>query len=97
METVLPILKFESGVHRVQRVPATESQGRIHTSTVTVAVLPEAEEADIEINMNDLKVVTYIVVVDMVDRVSIRQTAQFLNHPLTYRYGCYQPGREISD
>lgn len=52
-------LKFESGVHRVQRVPATESQGRIHTSTVTVAVLPEAEETDIEINPNDLKVDVY--------------------------------------
>ena len=51
--------KFESGVHRVQRVPATESQGRIHTSTATVAVLPEAEEADIEINPNDLKVDVY--------------------------------------
>ncbi|HRQ86593.1 MAG TPA: peptide chain release factor-like protein, partial [Candidatus Saccharibacteria bacterium] len=52
-------LKFESGVHRVQRVPATESQGRIHTSTVTVAVLPEAEEADIEINPSDLKIDVY--------------------------------------
>lgn len=52
-------LKFESGVHRVQRVPATESQGRIHTSTVTVAVLPEAEETDVEINANDLKVDVY--------------------------------------
>ncbi len=52
-------LKFESGVHRVQRIPATESQGRIHTSTVTVAVLPEAEEADIEIHQNDLKVDVY--------------------------------------
>ncbi len=52
-------LKFESGVHRVQRVPATESQGRIHTSTITVAVLPEAEETDIEINQNDLKVDVY--------------------------------------
>ncbi|MDO4684287.1 MAG: peptide chain release factor 1 [Candidatus Saccharibacteria bacterium] len=49
-------LKFESGVHRVQRVPATESQGRVHTSTVTVAVLPEAEETDIEIHANDLKI-----------------------------------------
>ncbi len=49
-------LKFEAGVHRVQRVPATESQGRIHTSTVTVAVLPEAEESDIEINPNDLRI-----------------------------------------
>lgn len=52
-------LKFESGVHRVQRVPATESQGRIHTSTITVAVLPEAEETDIQINANDLKVDVY--------------------------------------
>jgi peptide chain release factor 1 len=49
-------LKFEAGVHRVQRVPVTESQGRIHTSTVTVAVLPEAEEADIEISPNDLRI-----------------------------------------
>lgn len=52
-------LKFESGVHRVQRVPATESQGRIHTSTITVAVLPEAEETDIAINANDLKIDVY--------------------------------------
>jgi len=49
-------LKYESGVHRVQRIPATESGGRIHTSTVTVAVLPEAEETDIEINPNDLRI-----------------------------------------
>jgi peptide chain release factor 1 len=52
-------LKFEAGVHRVQRVPVTESQGRIHTSTVTVAVLPEAEEADIEINPADLRIDVY--------------------------------------
>ena len=52
-------LKFESGVHRVQRIPATESQGRIHTSTVTVAVLPEAEETDIEINPADLRIDIY--------------------------------------
>lgn len=49
-------MKYESGVHRVQRVPATESQGRVHTSTVTVAVLPEAEETDLEINDNDLRI-----------------------------------------
>ena len=49
-------LKFESGVHRVQRVPVTESQGRIHTSTATVAVLPEAEETDIEIGPNDVRI-----------------------------------------
>ncbi len=52
-------LKFESGVHRVQRVPVTESQGRIHTSTATVAVLPEADEADVEINPNDLRIDVY--------------------------------------
>lgn len=52
-------LKFESGVHRVQRIPTTESQGRIHTSTATVAVLPEAEETDIEINPNDLRIDIY--------------------------------------
>ncbi len=53
------MLKFEAGVHRVQRVPATESQGRIHTSTVTVAVLPEAEEEDVEINPGDLRIDVY--------------------------------------
>lgn len=52
-------LKFESGVHRVQRVPATESGGRIHTSTATVAIMPEAEETDIEINPNDLRIDVY--------------------------------------
>ncbi len=51
--------KFESGVHRVQRVPETESQGRIHTSTVTVAVLPEAQEVDVEINEADLQIDTF--------------------------------------
>ena len=49
-------LKFESGVHRVQRIPTTESGGRIHTSTITVAVLPEAEEVEVEINPNDLRI-----------------------------------------
>lgn len=52
-------LKFESGVHRVQRVPSTESSGRIHTSTITVAILPEAEETDIEINPSDLRIDVY--------------------------------------
>jgi peptide chain release factor 1 len=54
-ENVYSSLKYESGVHRVQRVPATEAQGRIHTSTVTVAVMPEAEEIDIQINPADLE------------------------------------------
>lgn len=52
-------LKYESGVHRVQRVPATESSGRIHTSTVTVAVLPDADEVDVDIDPNDLRIDTY--------------------------------------
>ena len=49
------MLKYESGVHRVQRVPETESGGRIHTSTVTVAIMPEAEEVDVQIDLNDCK------------------------------------------
>ena len=55
-EEVFARLKFESGVHRVQRVPTTEANGRIHTSTATVAVLPEAEEVDIEVDPNDLEI-----------------------------------------
>jgi peptide chain release factor 1 len=58
-KSVFSKFKFESGVHRVQRVPATETQGRIHTSTVTVAVLPEAEEVDIDINESDLRIDVY--------------------------------------
>ena len=55
-ENIYGRLRYESGVHRVQRIPTTESQGRIHTSTATVAVLPEAEEADIEIDPSDLRI-----------------------------------------
>lgn len=58
-EDIYKQLKFEAGVHRVQRVPSTESQGRIHTSTVTVSVLPEAEETDIEIKDSDLRIDVY--------------------------------------
>ncbi len=58
-DKVFSKLKHESGVHRVQRVPKTETQGRVHTSTVTVAVLPEAEEIDVKINANDLKIDVY--------------------------------------
>ena len=58
-ERVFSRLKFEGGVHRVQRVPATEASGRIHTSAVTVAVLPEAEDVDIELNMSDIRVDTF--------------------------------------
>ena len=56
---VYSVMKFESGVHRVQRVPKTESQGRIHTSTATVAVLPEADEVEVEINEGDLRIDVY--------------------------------------
>jgi len=52
-------MKYESGAHRVQRVPATESQGRIHTSTATVLVMPEAEDVDVEISMNEVRVDTF--------------------------------------
>ena len=58
-DRVYSVMKFESGVHRVQRVPKTESQGRIQTSTATVAVLPEAEEIDVQINQSDLRIDTY--------------------------------------
>jgi peptide chain release factor 1 len=58
-QNVYSRLKHESGVHRVQRVPETEAQGRIHTSAVTVAVLPEAEEVDVEINPDDLRIDVY--------------------------------------
>ncbi|MBX3265588.1 MAG: peptide chain release factor 1 [Acidobacteria bacterium] len=58
-DNVYSKLRYESGVHRVQRVPQTETQGRIHTSAITVAVLPEAEEVDIQINPNDLRVDTF--------------------------------------
>ena len=55
-DDVYGLLKFESGVHRVQRVPQTETQGRVHTSAATVMVLPEAEEFDVEVNMNDVRI-----------------------------------------
>ena len=58
-EGAFGLMKYESGVHRVQRVPVTETQGRIHTSAVTVAVFPEAKDVDIEINENDLKIDVY--------------------------------------
>src|SRR3954463_7801652 len=58
-DSVYSKMRFESGVHRVQRVPATESSGRIHTSAITVAVLPEAEEVDVQIDPNDLRIDTF--------------------------------------
>ena len=58
-DSVYSHMKFESGAHRVQRIPATESQGRVHTSTATVLVMPEADEVDVEISMNDIRVDTF--------------------------------------
>jgi peptide chain release factor 1 len=58
-DNVYSKMRFESGVHRVQRVPQTETQGRIHTSAITVAILPEAEEVDVQINQNDLRIDTF--------------------------------------
>jgi peptide chain release factor 1 len=58
-DKVYSIMKYESGVHRVQRVPKTESQGRVHTSTITVAVMPEADEVDFELDMNDVRIDVY--------------------------------------
>ena len=69
-------LKFESGVHRVQRVPETESQGRVHTSTVTVAVLPEAQNVEVNLNENDIKVDTYRGDMRHSDSTSTRRKAQ---------------------
>lgn len=57
--SVYSIMKFESGVHRVQRIPTTESQGRVHTSTVTVAIMPEAEDLDFHIDPKDVEIDTY--------------------------------------
>jgi len=58
-DNVYSKMRYESGVHRVQRVPQTETQGRIHTSAITVAILPEAEEVDVQINQNDLRIDTF--------------------------------------
>ena len=57
--SVYSIMKFESGVHRVQRIPTTESQGRVHTSTVTVAIMPEAEDIDFKVDPKDVEIDTY--------------------------------------
>ena len=75
-------LKYESGVHRVQRVPATEQQGRVHTSAVTVAVLPEAEDVDIKIEAKDLRIDTLL---------------RGANHSPAHEHRSQLPGREVPD
>ena len=88
-------LKFESGVHRVQRVPETEAQGRIHTSAATVAVLPEAEDVDIEINDEDLRIDIYRA---SRRRRPARQQDRLggAHHPSADRHRGDHPGREVA-
>ena len=83
-------LKYESGVHRVQRIPTTESGGRIHTSTATVAVLPEVEDVEIEVNPEDVRVDVFR---------SSGNGGQSVNttvNSYTYRRGCFLSGRKVS-
>jgi len=87
-------LKYESGVHRVQRVPATEANGRIHTSTVTVAVLPEAEEVDIQISPNDLRIDVFRSTGPGGQSVNTTDSA-VRNHPPGHGAGGDLPGREV--
>lgn len=82
-EGAYSVLKYESGVHRVQRVPETESGGRIHTSSATVAVLPEAEDVDVELNMSDIKIDTFRASGQGGQHVNTTDSAVRLTHELT--------------
>ena len=89
-------LKYESGVHRVQRVPATETQGRVHTSAITVAVLPEAEEVDIKIEAKDLRIDTFC------SSGPGGQSGEYdvfggADYASADEYGGELPGREVAD
>ena len=89
-------LKYESGVHRVQRVPATEQQGRVHTSAITVAVLPEAEEVDVKIEAKDLRIDTFC------SSGPGRPVGEYdvfggADHAHSDEYGGELPGRKIAD
>ena len=92
-DKVYSVMKFESGVHRVQRVPKTESQGRIHTSTATVAVLPEADEVEVDINENDLRIDVY----RAGGRAPVRQHHRLrcAHHAPSVGFGRAVPGPEV--
>ena len=89
-------LKYEGGVHRVQRVPATETQGRVHTSTVTVAVMPEAEDVDIKIEAKDVRIDTFCSSGPGGQSVNTTYSAVRLTH-LPDEHGSQLPGRKVAD
>jgi protein subunit release factor A len=95
-ERVYSQMKWESGVHRVQRVPATETQGRVHTSAITVAVLPEAEEVDIKIEAKDLRIDTFCSSGPGGQSVNTTYSAVRITH-IAHEHGGQLPGREVAD
>ena len=88
-------LKYESGVHRVQRVPETETQGRVHTSAITVAVLPEAEEVDVKIEAKDLRIDTFCSPAPAA--VGQHDLLRGPHHPHPHQHGGKLPGRKVAD